>query len=109
MKFLRYIPYLLSCLFFWFAYLQWNDPDRWLWIAIYGATGFFVAMDAKFWRYRWWVRSAGLIALLAGIYLLPNDLENWIELEEAREGFGLVICACGIALGSLISWSGKRK
>ena len=93
MKTRRIISILFAGMFGLFAYWQWNDPDGALWAAIYLAAGAMCLMPYRTRASRWlaYLSVAGLVA--AGIWLLPPSLTGWIDIEEAREGFGLIICA----------------
>lgn len=91
---------VLALLFTLFAAFQYNDPDTWLWVMIYG-----LAALLSFLFYRG-VRSIILYAtamiayLLGAIYLWPPvykgltlSMDYALEIEEARESLGLGICA----------------
>lgn len=103
------ILHLFICLVFvLFAAVQYNDPDPYLWIPIYG----FVALEFGLAAFN---RSLPYPLLLAGlavltIYLLSYipDLYNWIKMGEpsivetmkaekpwvelTREALGLLLC-----------------
>lgn len=97
---MKIVALVFVLLFTLFAAFQYNDPDTWLWVAIYG-----IAALLSFLFYRG-VRSVALfatamVAYLAGaIYLWPPvykgltlSMDYALEIEEARESLGLGICA----------------
>lgn len=91
---------LFALLFLWAAVMQWNDPDAYVWYAIYGipavASGLFVFGKLP----------RGLAFLLSIAYLVgmvfawPEHFEGFaigggdiINIERGREAFGLLITA----------------
>lgn len=115
---MKYLLFVLSALFFFFATLQFNDPDPVAWIIIYGGLGVFSALTALE-ETRTYFRYAMLATILvSGIWMFsllpdflfwldmgaPNLLSSWEEnlpmIELAREFVGLGICAvvCGYYL-----------
>ncbi len=103
----RIINFIIAIMFFMAALAQYNDPDPWGWIALYGAMGLISGL-AAFHRYNTLaiVAVAG-IALVWGAYLFPSVLE-WLQhhafldltnpmsdarpyIEEAREALGLLL------------------
>ena len=101
------IRIVLGLLFFLFAAVQLNDPDPWLWVLIYGATGAIILWSA--WRpLQQWFLGLGLALIaLYWISLLPAFID-WIKMgmptitgsmkaeaphiELTREFLGLVLC-----------------
>ena len=102
---------IVCCLLFIvFAALQYNDPDPWLWIAIYGYTAFLCFQAA---RGKYFPRAYLLGMIVYSGYAVykifdQNGLLDWIRLheaesiaatmkaerpwiEESREFFGLLI------------------
>ena len=100
---------VLAVMFMLFAFVQINDPDPLLWIAIYGAMAAVCVMGA----FRYYVRPL-LWILLAGflvyMVILWPGLREWLQqdnlgvlfdegmkmqfpyVEESREFLGLLIC-----------------
>ena len=80
------------------AFVQWNDPDPWLWIAVYMLA--FVMMELA---YRGiFYPSISLVFFFIGmagaISLFPSDFQGLFgemrtdnHIEEARESFGLIL------------------
>jgi len=104
----------LALMFLLFAAVQYNDPDPWLWIAIYLVmTAFCVqAARGRYYPIAMWAVGAGFlvygIVLAPGMYdwwrspdrsLLFDDLAKmqYYYIEEAREFLGLLICLCVLA------------
>ena len=99
---------LISLLFLFFAYVQLNDPDPWLWVALYISTG--VLWAASIFREipKRLLQVGMLVILLWFLFLLP-DFINWVKMgmpsittsmkaeaphiELTREFLGLGICA----------------
>lgn len=106
---MKIVNYVLAVMFLLFAFVQINDPDPFLWIAIYGIMAVICIMAA----FRYYVKPL-LWALLAAfsIYLviLYPGVREWLAqpdksilfddvmkmqypyIEESREFLGLVIC-----------------
>ena len=116
---------IISCvLFIVFAALQYNDPDPWVWIAIYGYTAVLCYLAA---RGRYFTRAYLLGIVVYGGYAVykifdQNGLLDWIQLheaesiaatmkaerpwiEESREFFGLVILILVLSM----NWFFARK
>jgi hypothetical protein len=100
---------VLAVMFLLFAFVQINDPDPFLWIAIYGAMAAVCVMAAFHYYIRplMWLLLAGFIIYL--VILWPG-MSEWLKqddksvlfdegmkmqhlyIEESREFLGLVIC-----------------
>lgn len=104
------IVFLLS------AVVQYNDPDAWRWIFYYGvAAG--LTMLALAQRYHWITGVAALGFYGGFVYCVPGrgidtllllkepKMSN-IPVEEAREAFGLLICAVWM---SVLTWVWYRR
>jgi hypothetical protein len=101
--------FILAVMFMAFAFVQINDPDPLLWIAIYGAMAVMCIMAA----FRYYIKPL-LWILLAGflvyMVILWPGLQEWLRqedkgvlfdegmkmqfpyIEESREFLGLLIC-----------------
>ena len=104
---MKTVNIILGVLFILFAVVQYNDPDPWLWILLYGfVAGVF--FFAAFQRRNTWVALAGIaICSIWLISILPEFI-NWINMgmptitgsmkteephiEYTREFLGLGIC-----------------
>jgi Transmembrane family 220, helix len=103
----KIVSLVLALLFALFAGFQYNDPDPWLWIGIYGyvaVTGF-LAAAGKYWLL---AITLGLGAYLAGLVYLAPSVYQWLAhhrdvsllygmapdrpyIEQSREWGGLLI------------------
>lgn len=96
----RFIALLLGIVFVLFCLVQYNDPDTLVWIVLYGfAAGLSYAV-----YFRKLYPKITLIAFLGyltgAFYKWPATYEGItlsmdykVEIEEARESLGLLICA----------------
>jgi hypothetical protein len=86
--------------------VQINDPDPFVWMAIYSAAGLVCAFEIKR-RARWWIATlVGVVALVWAFTIAPRvigsvpftDMFGAFEMsnagiEESREMYGLLIIA----------------
>lgn len=114
---MKTINYFLTFLFLFFAALQYNDPDPYVWIPIYlsaSVLSFFAARQRFFPRiylavitvyllYAAWLffENQGVLSWFfdheaENIVQEMNDQKPWIE--RTREFFGLAICVFAIGL-----------
>jgi Transmembrane family 220, helix len=72
--------------------VQYNDPDGWLWMLIYGYA---VAVTWMALRQKYTYLSVlGGVGYLGGFfYLMPESFDGWYTNEIAREALGLLITA----------------
>ena len=111
-----------SLMFLLFAYWQWNDPDPLVWISIYGYAALMSAL-AAFGRYPVPLLLAGAVAgFIGGLYFFPASVSDWVlqewqqqdlsmktlDMEEARESFGLLIISVVMATGTYVGWRKNR-
>ncbi len=101
---------LITLLFLLFAAFQYNDPDSFSWMFLYGYVALMAGM-ATFGRYNYALLVPGIAIFgLYFIYLLPSVLE-WIAsddslitgmsldrmyVERSREAFGLLMGLSGL-------------
>jgi hypothetical protein len=112
-----------SLMFLLFAYWQWNDPDPVVWISIYCFASVMAAL-AAFRRYPLPLLLIGVfLSLVGGLYFYPASVSQWIvqewqqqdlsmktlDMEEARESFGLLIISVVMGLAAYTGWSKKRR
>lgn len=110
-----------SLLFLLFAYWQWNDPDPEIWISIYIFSAVMSAF-AAFGRFYVTVLFAAAIGgFLGGLYFFPASVSDWVwqewqqadlsmktlDMEEARESFGLLIVSAVMGLAAFAGWRKK--
>ena len=102
--------------------MQLNDPDPWLWVALYAFMGGVFAFAAYGRKHRY-VLIGGMAACLIWTALLLPEFINWINMgmptitgsmkaeephiEYTREFLGLFICL--VALGFLYHKSFVKK
>ena len=100
---------VLAVMFMLFAFVQINDPDPLLWIAIYGAMAAICVMAA----FRYYIRPLLWILLACFVvymFILWPGVREWLQqddlgilfdegmkmqfhyIEESREFLGLLIC-----------------
>jgi len=72
--------------------VQYNDPDWWLWMLIYGYA---VAVTGMALRNKYTYFSVlGVVGYLGGFfYQMPDSFQGWYTNEVAREALGLLLCA----------------
>lgn len=103
---MKVINIILTVLFILFAAVQFDDPDPWLWVAIYGLVAG-VSGFAIFQKYNKGVVYLGIAICVIGLGVLFPDLIDWIKMgtpniaetmktersyiEFVREFFGLGI------------------
>ena len=104
---MKVLHIIFTSIFALFAFFQWNDPDSWLWMAIYGFSSLTVGITIAGIRRKWMIYM-GLIGYTLGMIHLAPDLNNWIQsgapsisgqmkaeseyIEKVREFFGLFLC-----------------
>ncbi len=95
----NYICLLISLVFTLFAFVQYNDPDPQVWIAIYMSA----AIMPILYIYKLLSKTVMITAItfyfIGFIYLWPEKYEgvmmpmqHKIEIELARESLGLLLC-----------------
>jgi hypothetical protein len=95
-----YICIVFFLMFLFFGYLNFNDPDAPLWVAIYFAAATVCLL--AFFKMAWWFVDGPLILFYVG-YSIKNWPEKWegvkmpmshsINIEKGRESLGLLIAA----------------
>lgn len=112
-----------SLLFILFAYWQGNDPDAVIWVSVYAVAAIICAL-AAFGRYLTLITALmALISFVLGLYFFPSSVSEWVlqewqqkdlsmktlDMEKARESFGLLIIAVIMALAALMGFRKKRS
>ncbi len=111
---MRVVNFLLAVMFLIFAFVQINDPDPLIWIAIYGAMAVFSVMAIfDFFPVR--VIWVALVILVGYSFVYLDGVRAWMAtenksalfddvakmehwyIEEAREFLGLLICVVVLA------------
>ncbi|PKA99544.1 transmembrane family 220 protein [Flavobacteriaceae bacterium MAR_2009_75] len=91
---------VFAILFIWAAYLQYNDPDAFLWYIIYGLAAFGCLLFA-YGRLGFKVSLIFCLAyLIATAFLWPEKFEGFtigegdiVNIEKGREACGMLIVA----------------
>ena len=98
---MRALFFILTLVLVSFAAVQYNDPDGWLWALtyLYAASVLFLTFLKRNTAWLAWLGASGF--LTGFFYLMPTIQTNWIEIETAREAFGLLICAICMLLVNL--------
>jgi len=107
---MKYFNLVFCIIFIFFAALQYNDPDPYVWIPIYmyAAILCWLAFRKKYYP-RWYIAGIIVYAVYGGgLFFWKNGVLDWITkhhaanitetmkadqpwIEETREFFGLVI------------------
>ena len=117
----RVVNSVMAAIFVLGAAVQYNDPDPWRWIAIYGAAAVSCLLDSRL-RPGWVAPAAVGVASLVWIaasaprilpHLVIRDLvrpmqEKTPAIEESRELLGLVIIAVWMGLLAM-SWIRRKR
>ena len=97
------MAFKIACAFMVFIFLvscvvQYNDPDPWLWIALYAASGVLTAL-AFAGRHTPLVVPMGLLYFGWAMYNMPHIAPGeWLTTESSRESGGLMVCAVWMAI-----------
>lgn len=119
---MRYVNLAVAAVFAWCAILQYNDPDPWLWIAVYAAATVVAAL-AAFGRYPLPALAALSLVCLVWMSALFGGVLDFIAqddpgqlftgmspdrpyVEQTREfgGLGIILLGC-IAY----AWLGRHR
>jgi hypothetical protein len=99
-----------------FAIVQYNDPDALVWFLIYAipaAWAGVLAFRPDLLPTNGVAITAFLVCLAAAvagtIYMWPSLPENWIHVEEEREGLGLIIVTVGLIVAGWTWWRRNRS
>lgn len=110
---MRILALIFAGLFVWAAILQYNDPDNFLWYALYGVAA--IASLLYFLKkLSFWAALILFIGYLIGAYIdWPQEFEGYtigegdiLNIEMARESSGLLLCAL---IMLLYAWSIRRN
>jgi hypothetical protein len=110
---MRWLHIVLGAVLIIFATLQYNDPDPYLWGPIYGFAALWALLAA--WRpallggrtaVRLGAITCAILFLIGFAWLAPTIGRDWIQVEEAREALGYLICAVSTGLAL---WTGLRQ
>ena len=78
---MRYVNLIIAALFAWSAILQYNDPDPWLWIAMYAAAAVMAGL-AAFGRYPLPALVLLSAACLVWMGLLAGGVVDFLQADN---------------------------
>ena len=121
-RWLRALTIVMTLLFGFAVVVQYNDPDPFRWIALYGAATVACVLALAGRLPRWLPIVIAVVAigwaalLLPGVLGVVNPLDMFDEfemksepIEIAREGFGLLIVAAGMIVLATFSRRGPTR
>ena len=99
-----------------FAIAQYNDPDALLWFLIYAIPAAWAGVVA-FRPDLLPAKGAAIAAFLAclaaavagTVYMWPAEFSTWWDVEEVREGMGLMIVTAALLVAGLTWWRRNRS
>lgn len=113
---MRYVHGFFCVLFVLFTVVQYNDPDAYLWMVIYGSVAVWAGLATfrltQFAHNQLLVTTFGiyLLAFLAGtIYEWPPSIADWWENELVREGLGMVIATVALLVVAYSLWQRRQE
>jgi hypothetical protein len=108
---MRYLSGLFCVVLGLFALVQYNDPDAIVWFLIYAIPATWsgrLAFRPHLLQGNRPAAAAFLVCLAAAIayslYLWPSLPAGWIDLEEQREGLGMIIATVGLLVAGASWW-----
>jgi hypothetical protein len=112
---MRYVNGFFCVILTLFALAQYNDPDAVLWFLIYAIPAAWAGVAAfrpDLLAPRPPIIGAYAVCLAAAVlgsaYMWPSLPENWIHVEEEREGIGLIIVATALIVVGWTRWRSNR-
>ena len=104
----KLISVVFALLFFWAAYVQWNDPDALLWYAIYGSAAL-ASLFFFFEKLSFKIALVLFVLYFVGVFVFWPDQFEGVDIgegeinniENARESLGLLINALVMLMFSL--------
>jgi hypothetical protein len=108
---MRYVNGFFCVVLTLFALAQYNDPDVPVWFLIYAIPAVWAGVAAfrpgLLTPHPQAIAAYGAClaaAVLGSLYLWPSLPDNWIHVEEEREGLGLIISALALGLVGIAWW-----
>jgi len=116
-RFFKVLSLIFAFLFLWAAYVQWNDPDSYLWYALYGIPAMvsvFFFLD-RLSPLPPFLLSVGY--LIGVVFAWPAKFEGFTigegdiaNIEEGREACGLLLVAMILMIYALrLRYVGRSK
>ncbi|HSA83037.1 MAG TPA: transmembrane 220 family protein [Geminicoccaceae bacterium] len=113
---MRYVNGFFCVVLTLFALVQYNDPDAVLWFLIYGVAAAWaglVALRPDLLASHPRMIPAYALCLAAAfagsLYMWPALPENWIHVEEEREGIGLIMVTVALIVVGWTWWRRSRE
>lgn len=112
---MRYVNGFLCLCLALFAIAQYNDPDFLWWFLIYAVPAAWAGVAAL--RLEALNQSRGVIAafwvclalaVVGTLYYWPTEWQNWIHIEETREGIGMMIVLATMLIVAASVRPGRR-
>ena len=112
---MRYVNGLFCAMLALFAIAQYNDPDPLLWFPIYAIPALWSGLIA--WRPHLLQTNrpaavAFLVCLAAAVvgtvHYWPSLPTDWIDIEEEREGIGMIIVLVALLVAGWTGWRARR-
>lgn len=112
----KVLGFLFTVLFLISSVLQYNDPDPFIWIIIWGVAGLislgFALNEMPFQI----PLVAGILAFIGFFYVYPEKFEGFEigagdikNVEEGREAFGLLIIAIVLLTFAWRTWYARKS
>ena len=117
---MRYLNFSLAILFLFFAALQYNDPDPYIWIPIYGYTAWlcYMAYRGRYYKKGYFAGILIFIAYALFLFLNKDGVLSWVRdhesenlvqtmkatkpwIEQTREFGGLLIIILALGINYL--------
>lgn len=106
--FLRLLNAVMCLLFLVSCAVQINDPDPWVWIAMYGFCA--IVSFAAMLGFHTILPLLSLLVLVPWfLVLMPKEIGPWLQIETAREAGGLLFCIVWMIVLALVWRSRRRK
>lgn len=106
-----------------FAYVNFNDPDAWLWVAIYLFASVLCGLAAfhKYYPILYLVAIVFYLLYAVRLFFVKDGVKDWIlkyrhpslvesmqatkpYIEQAREFFGLLIISAALAINYFVAF-----
>jgi hypothetical protein len=108
---MRYLNGLFCVVLGLFALVQYNDPDALVWFLIYATPATWsglLAFRPQLLQANRPAAAAFLVCLAAALayslYLWPSLPDGWLDIEEEREGLGMIIATVGLLVAGATWW-----
>jgi len=90
------------------AGLQYNDPDPWVWVAVYLYPAALCGLRLLGRRIAWLPLLGAIAYVSAAAWWAPPYSPGYLDNEEAREAGGLLLGGLWMAALAVEAWSSRR-